>query len=52
MFLRVLNVNLDHHDFRDFRYTTVCHQTPDYVSLPAIIDSAVSEDRPTQLLTV
>ena len=46
MFLRELNVNLDHYDFR---YTTVCHQTPDCVSLPAIINSAMSEDKLTPL---
>ena len=41
MFLRVLNVNLDHYDFP---VIFVIH-----VSLPAIIDSAMSEDKLTPL---
>ena len=48
MFLRVLNVNLDHYDFlSDFRYN--CLSSNDCVSLPAIIDSAMSEDKLTPL---
>ena len=51
MFLWVLNVNLDHYDFPcEFHY--ICWSSNDCVLLPAIIDSAMSEDRPTQLLWV
>ena len=44
-------INLDHYDFlSDFRYN--CLSSNDCVSLPAIIDSAMSEDKPTQLIWV
>ena len=52
MFLHVLNVNLDAglRFLSDFR--CICLSSNDCVSLPAITDSAMSEDKPTVNLSI